>query len=166
MGFIPAKCTQCGANIEVDESKEAGICKYCGTAFVTEKAINNYNTYITNNINVIHQDNPDYICPKCQSSDTKALKLIKKPPSFVSHQNSFYGFLILSGMLLFISIFDIATDHFNYISVVLLALSGMATYGYHLMDRDNYQKYLKDFSIWEKSYQCMRCGKIFSIKSK
>ena len=48
MGFVAAKCTQCGANIEVDDTKEAGICKYCGTAFVTEKAINNYN--ITNNI--------------------------------------------------------------------------------------------------------------------
>ena len=43
-GFIAAKCTQCGANIEVDDTKEAGICKYCGNAFVTEKVINNYNT--------------------------------------------------------------------------------------------------------------------------
>ena len=51
MGFVAAKCTQCGANIEVDDTKEAGICKYCGTAFVTEKAINNYNTYITTNNN-------------------------------------------------------------------------------------------------------------------
>lgn len=51
MGFVAAKCTECGANIEVDDTKEAGICKYCGTAFVTEKAIKNYNTYITNNNN-------------------------------------------------------------------------------------------------------------------
>lgn len=51
MALIPAKCTQCGANIEVDASQEAGICKFCGTAFITEKAINNYNTYITNNNN-------------------------------------------------------------------------------------------------------------------
>lgn len=43
MALIPAKCTQCGANIEVDASHEAGICKFCGTAFITEKAINNYN---------------------------------------------------------------------------------------------------------------------------
>lgn len=43
MGLVAAKCTQCGANIEVDDTKEAGICKYCGTAFITEKAINNYN---------------------------------------------------------------------------------------------------------------------------
>lgn len=48
MGLVVARCTQCGANIEVDDTKEVGICKCCGTAFVTEKAINNYN--VTNNI--------------------------------------------------------------------------------------------------------------------
>lgn len=51
MAFVAAKCTQCGANIEVDDTKDAGICQHCGTAFVTEKVINNYNTYITNNNN-------------------------------------------------------------------------------------------------------------------
>ena len=43
MAMIPAKCTNCGANIQVDKTKEAGICESCGTAFITEKAINNYN---------------------------------------------------------------------------------------------------------------------------
>ena len=61
MAFIPARCTQCGANIEVDDTKDAGICKHCGTAFVTEKAINNYNTYVTNdftgaNVNYVTND--------------------------------------------------------------------------------------------------------------
>ncbi len=51
MGMIAAKCTQCGANIQVDDTKEAGICENCGTAFITEKAINNYNTYVNNNNN-------------------------------------------------------------------------------------------------------------------
>lgn len=37
-----AKCTQCGANIQADETKEAGICPACGAAFVTETAIKNY----------------------------------------------------------------------------------------------------------------------------
>ena len=50
MALVAAKCTQCGASIQVDETKEAGICQYCGTAFITEKVINNYN--ITNNIQV------------------------------------------------------------------------------------------------------------------
>lgn len=51
MAMVPAICTQCGGNIEVDDTHEAGICKFCGTPFVTEKAINKYNTYITNNNN-------------------------------------------------------------------------------------------------------------------
>ena len=43
MALVPAKCTQCGATIKVDSSQDAGICEYCGMAFVTEKVINNYN---------------------------------------------------------------------------------------------------------------------------
>ena len=54
MALVPAICTQCGAQIEVDNTQEACVCKHCGTAFVTEKAINNYSTYITNHI---HTDN-------------------------------------------------------------------------------------------------------------
>lgn len=49
MPLVPAICTQCGAQIEVDDTHEAGICKACGTAFITENAINNYATYVTNN---------------------------------------------------------------------------------------------------------------------
>ena len=48
--LVAAKCTQCGANIQIDPSHEAGICPHCGTAFITEKAVNNYNvTYMTTN---------------------------------------------------------------------------------------------------------------------
>lgn len=43
MSFLEAKCTQCGAFITVDDTKDAGICEYCGNAFVTEKAIKYYN---------------------------------------------------------------------------------------------------------------------------
>lgn len=57
MGMVPARCTQCGANITVDESKEAGICENCGTPFITEKAINNYITNIQNTTNVEKQTN-------------------------------------------------------------------------------------------------------------
>jgi len=48
MPFTQAKCTNCGANLKVDSSKEAAICEYCNAAFIVEKAINNYNT--TNHI--------------------------------------------------------------------------------------------------------------------
>lgn len=51
MSFVAAKCTECGAQIEVDSSKEAGVCKYCGVPFVTEKVINHYVTNVQNNFN-------------------------------------------------------------------------------------------------------------------
>lgn len=41
--LVPAICTQCGAQLEVDPNQEAAVCKHCGTAFVVAKAINNYN---------------------------------------------------------------------------------------------------------------------------
>ena len=48
MPLVQAKCTNCGANLEIDNTKDAAICPYCGTAFIVEKAINNYN--VTNQI--------------------------------------------------------------------------------------------------------------------
>ena len=48
MPLIVARCTNCGGDIQVDSKKDAQICKYCDTAFIVEKAINNYN--ISNNI--------------------------------------------------------------------------------------------------------------------
>ena len=38
MSLVAAKCTQCGAGVEADNTKGTGICKYCGTAFITEAA--------------------------------------------------------------------------------------------------------------------------------
>lgn len=46
MALVPAICTQCGGKILVDDTRDAGICEYCGTAFVTEKVINNYQSTI------------------------------------------------------------------------------------------------------------------------
>lgn len=43
MALTQAKCTNCGAPLEVDSLKEAAICPYCKTAYIVEKAINNYN---------------------------------------------------------------------------------------------------------------------------
>ena len=42
MPLVSAKCTNCGGILEVDKSNEAAVCKYCGTPFIIEKAINNY----------------------------------------------------------------------------------------------------------------------------
>ena len=44
-----AKCTSCGANIKVDENKDAGVCPFCNTAYITKTAIENFNTNNTTN---------------------------------------------------------------------------------------------------------------------
>ena len=41
--IVPASCTQCGGTVEVDPQTEKAICPFCGTAFIVEKAVNNYN---------------------------------------------------------------------------------------------------------------------------
>ena len=51
MGLVNAKCTNCGGILQVDDSKEAAICPFCESAYIVEKAINNYNINITNNVN-------------------------------------------------------------------------------------------------------------------
>lgn len=51
MGLIKAQCTNCGAILDVDNAKDAAICPYCNTPYIVEKAINNYVTNISNNIN-------------------------------------------------------------------------------------------------------------------
>lgn len=43
MALVQAKCTSCGANLQVDHKLDAANCEHCGAAFVVEKAINNYN---------------------------------------------------------------------------------------------------------------------------
>lgn len=42
MPIVSAVCPSCGGQLEVDNSKDAGICQFCGNAFITEKAVNNY----------------------------------------------------------------------------------------------------------------------------
>lgn len=75
MGLVAAKCTQCGANIEIDDSKEAGICKYCGTAFITEKAINNYK--INAEKVIVNSDNVNISNYDIESALVAVKKLIK-----------------------------------------------------------------------------------------
>lgn len=56
MTLVPAICTQCGSKLEVDPSREAAVCPYCKTPFITQKAINHYNTTNVTNIGSLHAE--------------------------------------------------------------------------------------------------------------
>ena len=43
MSIVKAKCLKCNEVIEVENTEDAGICPSCGSAYVTEKVIKNYN---------------------------------------------------------------------------------------------------------------------------
>ena len=49
MSLIDARCTSCGAALKVDSRKDTGICEYCGSAFIIEKAVTQNNIIV--NIN-------------------------------------------------------------------------------------------------------------------
>ena len=46
MPLVQVKCTNCGANLEIDNTLDAAVCPYCNVPFVVEKAINNYNVTV------------------------------------------------------------------------------------------------------------------------
>jgi len=52
MELKQGRCTTCGANIEVDPAHLAGVCSFCGNAYVSEKAIQN--TVVNNITNINH----------------------------------------------------------------------------------------------------------------
>lgn len=57
MSIVAARCPQCGAALQVEEKSDAGICSFCGTPFITEKAINNY---IVNKNNIYNIQNANF----------------------------------------------------------------------------------------------------------
>lgn len=57
MALVAAKCTNCGAALEVDRDKNEAICPFCQTTFIVENAINNYISETHNHIgNIDHAD--------------------------------------------------------------------------------------------------------------
>lgn len=52
MSIVAAKCTACGAPLEVNDEHKEGYCPFCGTKYVAQDVIQNTvnNHYVTNNI--------------------------------------------------------------------------------------------------------------------
>ena len=54
-----AKCPQCGADIEVNESLEKTICQYCGTTILVQDAVQKYKLELSGNVKVAGIKNRD-----------------------------------------------------------------------------------------------------------
>ena len=63
MPLVAAQCTNCGGTLQVDNSQDAAICKFCSTPFIVEKAVQNYqihNSYNIQNANIIMNDDKSF----------------------------------------------------------------------------------------------------------
>jgi len=71
MALTEAKCTNCSAALTVDAAQDAAVCKFCGAAFIVEKAI----AYHTNHIkaDVINVFNSDSFNADKLADDGEAL---------------------------------------------------------------------------------------------
>lgn len=63
MALVPAKCTSCGAALQVDSAKDAAICQHCGSAFVVQKAISQYHVNAAINAGTVnvYTSSPDFV---------------------------------------------------------------------------------------------------------
>ncbi len=52
--LVPASCTKCGGTVNVDPQTDMASCPFCGTSFIVERAINNYNVQ---HATIEHADN-------------------------------------------------------------------------------------------------------------
>lgn len=52
MGIVAAKCSECGASLEINDARKEGFCPFCGTKYVTQDIIQHTvnNNYVTQNI--------------------------------------------------------------------------------------------------------------------
>lgn len=110
MPLVPAKCTQCGANITIDDSFETGVCQFCKTTFISEKVINNNHTYITNNnnyegatINIASGDINNFLNMASNALNTKNGKeaLIYADKILELYFNNYQAWLIKMGALIY-----------------------------------------------------------------
>lgn len=59
--LVPAKCTECGGNININPEERLSICEYCGRPFVVQEAIQNFNTTYNITTNISNEIKADVI---------------------------------------------------------------------------------------------------------
>lgn len=76
--IVPAKCTNCGAPLEVNPKESAAICPYCKSAYIVDQAIKEYNVSMSGNINVgnavinVGENNIDNLIKRAQEFESNS----------------------------------------------------------------------------------------------
>ena len=89
--MVPAKCTQCGGVVEVDEAKKTAECPFCGMTFVIEDAVKDYN--VSFNVNDAVKDVLDFAGE--QMKENRQRRQEEKKEFESTQKNFFKVFLII-----------------------------------------------------------------------
>ncbi len=92
MGLVEAKCTNCGATLSVNRNVDVMNCPYCGSEFIVEKAIQNFN----NVYNITNQIAIDKVFIKDSSNSSD---FIIKNNSIVGYQGRDKHVIIPNGVI-------------------------------------------------------------------
>lgn len=79
MPLVNAKCTNCGSPLKIDNDKDAAICEYCGSPFIVERAINNYNIsnqVYANTVNIYGKEDYEIVAGVLKKYNGKNLDII------------------------------------------------------------------------------------------
>ncbi len=122
--FVPAICPKCGAQMEVDPTQEAAVCQYCGTAFIVDKAIQNYT------VQNAHIDHADHVTVDLKGSVDSVIGMVEREwdksreerreekrefdkSSLEFFKNSWRIYLVLFGALIIMWVIANAFGFFN-----------------------------------------------------
>ena len=96
MELVHAKCPNCGAEIQLDESKENGLCLYCGSSVIIKDGLSG-GTIIVNGVKVSPDISNNIINIAKSGEKIKAIKLLyDSTGSELAHSKAYIELLMLN----------------------------------------------------------------------
>jgi len=96
MELVHTKCPNCGAEIQLDESKENGFCLYCGSSVIFKEGLS-CGTIIVNGVEISHDTSKDIINIAKSGKKIKAIKLLyDSTGSELAHSKAYIELLMLN----------------------------------------------------------------------
>ena len=176
MPMVPAICTQCGAALQVDSAKDAAICSHCGTPFIVEKAINNFNTTVHAGTVIISGKEDFEIRAGVLMKYNGSVTSVAIPDGIRAiGPGAFAGFKYLERVRIPDSVVEIAPNAFAGTTALCSAEMTDAQlkkfwplFPYARQTRPYYEELAKQRELreqWRKNNLCQYCGGKFSVAS-
>ncbi|MBE6731264.1 MAG: hypothetical protein E7564_06215 [Ruminococcaceae bacterium] len=145
MPLMPAICTQCKGALTVDPKEKSGVCPYCGTTFLNQDVINNYNiTNVQNNVTNIGNLHADVV----NVQDSKSAdNLYKKAVTYLNFKDFNAAFTAFDEMTK-----TYPYDHRGWKGIILAYTRNLDKTAFVTADAVNMVKYYYDMYVKAKNF--------------